>query len=80
MRSRERCQCGRGRMMTYSTKTRGSRRISYLKCNACGRTGKEVASVDDVGRSIFVTTPGTNRTNHSCGIGENGSTQPARTP
>ena len=43
MRSLDLCPyCKRGRMLTQSTRaTKGDRRIRYLKCDHCGRTGTE---------------------------------------
>lgn len=52
MRSGERCSCGSGRMRTRTTITRGSSRVRYLVCPACGKTGKESLRLDDIGRAI----------------------------
>ena len=43
MRSLDLCPyCKRGRMLTQSTRaTKGDRRIRYLKCDHCGKTGTE---------------------------------------
>lgn len=53
MRSGERCTCGAGRLRTRTTITRGSSRVRYLICRACGQTGKECLRLDDIGRPVF---------------------------
>lgn len=52
-RSGDRCHnCKSGKLKTRTTLTRGSRRVRYLVCDTCRTTGKEVVSVDDLGRAI----------------------------
>ena len=62
MRTGDACVCGSGVMHTYKTDTRGMWRTRYLKCNSgdCGKTGKEVLSVDARGRPNGSTSAGTN--------------------
>jgi len=51
LRSGDRCpQCGKGKMKTVRTITRGSLRIRYLRCDACNRTDKEILQLDGMGR------------------------------
>jgi formate dehydrogenase maturation protein FdhE len=53
-RSLDRCgTCNVGRFITYTTKSEGSRKLRYLKCNFCGTTAKEVCNVDAVGRVLY---------------------------
>lgn len=55
MRSGDRCEaCGLGRMFAYSTKTRGSARVTYCRCSHCRATGKQCSRVDELGRIVFV--------------------------
>lgn len=51
-RSGERCPCG-GRLKVYHSRTAGLCRVRYLRCTSCEVTGREVVSVDDLGRSIL---------------------------
>lgn len=50
MRSQDRCKCGIGRFTSYCSRTRGSLRTTYLKCDNCGETGKQLSRVDHIGR------------------------------
>jgi len=52
-RSLDRCECQVGRFVTYATRTRGSLRVKYLRCRSCGATSKEIAAVDDLGRTVL---------------------------
>jgi uncharacterized Zn finger protein len=53
MRSLDRCpSCGVGRMTSYTCRTRGSMRTTYLKCDNCGQTGKQLSKVDHIGRIV----------------------------
>ena len=62
MRSLDRCQqCNVGTMKTYRVNTKGFYRTRYLKCDSCGRLGKEMIPIDNFGRPIYqsaVTYPG----------------------
>lgn len=54
MRSGERCECcGTGKLKVYTTRTRGSSRVRYLRCDHCETTGVELVRIDDLGRSIL---------------------------
>ncbi len=54
MRNLDRCeQCQRGRFKIYHTRTRGSSRTRFLKCDHCGVTSKESFAVDHLGRIVF---------------------------
>jgi hypothetical protein len=56
MRSRERCGvCGIGKMTTYTTRAKGSRRTNYLRCSNddCKNRGKEILTLDDLGRPLY---------------------------
>jgi len=55
MRSGDRCEsCSIGRLLAYSTKTRGSSRVTYCRCTSCRATAKQVSAVDCLGRIVFV--------------------------
>lgn len=63
MQNLDRCnECQRGRMRIYKTRTVGSSRTRFLKCDVCGATGKETFKVDHLGRVVIspvVTSRGT---------------------
>lgn len=49
MRSGDPCdRCTDGTLATYRTVRRGDRGIRYLKCDSCGRTGKQVLPADEL--------------------------------
>ena len=53
MRVQDRCeQCHTGRFAAYHSRTRGSLRTTYLKCNNCGETDKQLSRVDHIGRIV----------------------------
>jgi hypothetical protein len=61
MRSGERCSaCGVGKMHVDTVRTVGQRRTRYLRCTNedCRRRGKEVISIDDLGRPLYAATAG----------------------
>lgn len=50
----DRCeQCHLGQFKVYKTRTRGSSRVRFLKCNHCGLNDKEVFQVDHLGRPVL---------------------------
>ena len=61
MKSLDRCdQCHVGRMKTYTTRSRGSRRHRYLSCDHCAAKGQEIAYLDECGRVLnYRTNPST---------------------
>ncbi len=53
MKSLDRCpDCRVGKLKTYTTRSRGSRRHRYLKCDCCGAKGQEVVYLDERGRVL----------------------------
>jgi protein-arginine kinase activator protein McsA len=54
MRNLDRCEkCQRGRMRIYHTRTVGSSRIRFMKCDGCHTPGKESLQVDHLGRIVY---------------------------
>jgi len=53
MKSLDRCQnCRVGVMKTYTTRSVGSRRHRYLRCDHCRATGQEIVYLDERGRVL----------------------------
>lgn len=55
MRTGDPCTvCYHGVMKRRSTRTVGTTRTRYLKCDKCGHTGKQYTKVDELGRDVLL--------------------------
>ncbi len=51
----EQCpECRKGGLRVYVTRTIGATRVQYLRCDACGHTGKRQSQVDPRGNRANV--------------------------